>query len=85
MLGRATEGGKTTITFTQVENNVMEANKPYYIVVTSTDDVDLSTDAAVTVAADNNGKWEVDGYEFKGTTTTIPNSSLASLRRVCIS
>lgn len=70
------EAGVTTITFEQVEDNEMEAYKPYYIVVSGSEDVDLSTDAEVTVSTNTNGTWEVDGYALKGTTTTIPNSSL---------
>lgn len=73
-----TTDGVTTITFTQVEGNVMEAYKPYYIVVTGNDDVDLNTTTAVTVGSNTNGTWTVDDYELKGTTTTIPNSSLYS-------
>lgn len=70
------EAGVTTITFEQVENNAIEAYKPYYIVVSGSSGVDLSTDAEVTVSTDTNGSWTVEGYELKGTTTTIPNSSL---------
>ena len=70
------EGGVTTITFEQVENNAMEAYKPYYIVVSGSSGVDLSTDKNITIVSDTNGSWTVGGYELKGTTTTIPNSSL---------
>ena len=70
------EAGVTTITFEQVEDNEMEAYKPYYIVVSGSEDVDLSTDAEVTVSTDTGGSWKVGGYELKGTTTTIPNSTL---------
>lgn len=70
------EAGVTTITFEQVKDNEMEAYKPYYIVVSGSEDVDLSTDAEVTVSTDTGGSWTVEGYELKGTTTTIPNSSL---------
>ncbi len=71
-----TTAGVTTITFTQVEGNVMEAYKPYYIVVTGNDDVDLSTNAAVTVGSNTSGTWTVNDYEFKGTTAEIPNTQL---------
>ena len=70
------EAGVTTITFEQVEDNEMEAYKPYYIVVSGSEDVDLSTDAEVTVSTDTGGSWKVEGYALKGTTTTIPNSTL---------
>ena len=70
------EAGVTTITFEQVENNAMEAYKPYYIVVSGSSDVDLSTDKNITIVSDTNGSWTVGGYELKGTTTTIPNSTL---------
>lgn len=70
------EGGVTTITFEQVENNAMEAYKPYYIVVSGSSGVDLSTDAEVTVSTDTGGSWTVGDYALKGTTVTIPNSSL---------
>jgi hypothetical protein len=70
------EGGVTTITFEQVENNAMEAYKPYYIVVSGSSGVDLSTDKNITIVSDTNGSWTVGGYELKGTTTTIPNSTL---------
>ena len=70
------EDGVTTITFEQVENNAMEAYKPYYIVVSGSSGVDLSTDKNITIVSDTNGSWTVGGYELKGTTTTIPNSSL---------
>ena len=68
--------GVTTITFEQVENNAMEAYKPYYIVVSGSSGVDLSTDKNITIVSDTNGSWTVGGYELKGTTTTIPNSTL---------
>lgn len=68
--------GVTTITFEQVENNAIEAYKPYYIVVSGSSGVDLSTDKNITIVSDTNGSWTVGGYELKGTTTTIPNSSL---------
>lgn len=70
------EAGVTTITFEQVENNAIEAYKPYYIVVSGSSGVDLSTDAEVTVSTDTGGSWKVEGYALKGTTTTIPNSTL---------
>jgi hypothetical protein len=70
------EAGVTTITFEQVENNAMEAYKPYYIVVSGSSGVDLSTDENITIVSDTNGSWTVGGYELKGTTTTIPNSTL---------
>ena len=70
------EGGVTTITFEQVENNAMEAYKPYYIVVSGSSGVDLSTDENITIVSDTNGSWTVGGYELKGTTVEIPNSSL---------
>ena len=70
------EAGVTTITFEQVENNVMEAYKPYYIVVSGSEDVDLSTEAEVEVSTDTHGTWEVGGYALKGTSVTIPNTSL---------
>ena len=70
------EEGVTTITFEQVENNAMEAYKPYYIVVSGSSGVDLSTDENITIVSDTNGSWTVGGYELKGTTTTIPNSTL---------
>ena len=70
------EAGVTTITFEQVEDNEMEAYKPYYIVVSGSEDVDLSTDAEVTVSTDTGGSWTVGDYALKGTTVTIPNSSL---------
>lgn len=70
------EAGVTTITFEQVENNAMEAYKPYYIVVSGSSGVDLSTDAEVTVSTDTGGSWTVGDYALKGTTVTIPNSSL---------
>ena len=70
------EEGVTTITFEQVENNEMEAYKPYYIVVSGSSGVDLSTDKSITIVSDTKGSWTVGGYELKGTTTTIPNSSL---------
>lgn len=70
------EGGVTTITFEQVENNAIEAYKPYYIVVSGSSGVDLSTDKNITIVSDTNGSWTVGGYELKGTTTTIPNSTL---------
>ena len=69
-----TTAGVTTITFTQVEDNVMEAYKPYYIVVSGSEDIDLSTDVAVTVGSNTNGTWTVGDYEFKGTVTEIPNT-----------
>lgn len=68
--------GVTTITFEQVENNAIEAYKPYYIVVSGSSGVDLSTDENITIVSDTHGSWTVGGYELKGTTTTIPNSSL---------
>ena len=68
--------GVTTITFEQVENNAMEAYKPYYIVVSGSSGVDLSTDENITIVSDTNGSWTVGDYELKGTTTTIPNSTL---------
>lgn len=70
------EAGVTTITFEQVEDNEMEAYQPYYIVVSGSEDVDLSTDAEVTVSTDTGGSWPVGDYALKGTTVTIPNSSL---------
>jgi hypothetical protein len=70
------EAGVTTITFEQVENNAIEAYKPYYIVVSGSSGVDLSTDAEVTVSTDTGGSWTVGDYALKGTTETIPNSSL---------
>lgn len=70
------EEGVTTITFEQVENNAMEAYKPYYIVVSGSSGVDLSTDENITIVSDTNGSWTVGDYELKGTTTTIPNSTL---------
>ena len=70
------EAGVTTITFEQVENNAIEAYKPYYIVVSGSSGVDLSTDAEVTVSTDTGGSWTVGDYALKGTTTTMPNSSL---------
>ena len=70
------EDGVTTITFEQVENNAMEAYKPYYIVVSGSSGVDLSTDENITIVSDTNGSWTVGGYELKGTTVEIPNSSL---------
>ena len=70
------EAGVTTITFEQVEDNEMEAYQPYYIVVSGSEDVDLSTDAEVTVSTDTGGSWTVGDYALKGTTVTIPNSSL---------
>jgi hypothetical protein len=71
-----TTAGVTTITFTQVEDNMMEAYKPYYIVVTGDDDVDLSTYEAVTVNINSNGTWSVGDYDFKGTVVEIPNTTL---------
>jgi hypothetical protein len=68
--------GVTTITFTEVVNKEMAAFKPYYIVVSGSEDVDLSTDAEVTVSTDTGGSWTVGDYALKGTTVTIPNSSL---------
>jgi len=68
--------GVTTITFTEVVNKEMAAFTPYYIVVSGENDVDLSTDENITIVSDTNGSWTVGGYELKGTTTTIPNSSL---------
>lgn len=68
--------GVTTITFEQVENNAMEAYKPYYIVVSGSSGVDLSTDENITIVSDTKGSWTVGGYELKGTTTTIPNNTL---------
>ena len=38
--------------------------------------VDLSTDEDITIVSDTKGSWTVGGYELKGTTTTIPNSTL---------
>ena len=70
------DAGVTTITFEQVENNAIEAYKPYYIVVSGSSGVDLSTDAEVTVSTDTGGSWTVGDYALKGTTVTIPNSSL---------
>jgi hypothetical protein len=70
------EAGVTTITFEQVENNAIEAYKPYFIVVSGSSGVDLSTDAEVTVSTDTGGSWTVGDYALKGTTVTIPNSSL---------
>ena len=75
------EAGVTTITFEQVEDNEMEAYKPYYIVVSGSEDVDLSTDKNITIVSDTNGSWTVGGYELKGTTTTIPNSSLYDVNK----
>jgi len=68
--------GVTTITFTEVVNKEMAAYKPYYIVVSGSEDVDLSTDENITIVSDTNGSWTVGGYELKGTTITIPNSTL---------
>ncbi|MCK8622556.1 leucine-rich repeat domain-containing protein [Prevotella sp. E13-27] len=68
--------GVTTITFTEVVNKEMAAFTPYYIVVSGENDVDLSTDENITIVSDTNGSWTVGGYELKGTTTTIPNSTL---------
>jgi hypothetical protein len=72
----ANVAGVTTITFTEVVNKEMAAFTPYYIVVSGSEDVDLSTDAEVTVSTDTGGSWTVGDYALKGTTVTIPNSSL---------
>lgn len=72
----ANVAGVTTITFTEVVNKEMAAYTPYYIVVSGSEDVDLSTDAEVTVTTDTGGSWTVGDYALKGTTVEIPNSSL---------
>ena len=72
----ANVAGVTTITFTEVVSKEMAAFTPYYIVVSGSEDVDLSTDAEVTVSTDTGGSWTVGDYALKGTTVTIPNSSL---------
>lgn len=44
-----TVGGETTVTFTEVANKAMTAYTPYYIVMQNDQELDFSTDAAITI------------------------------------
>ncbi len=70
----------TIVTFYEVEDGVMEAYKPYYVVVSS-DDVSLDCDEQVTITIKptDTEDWEDLGYIFSGTTVTIPNSELRTM------
>ncbi len=74
----AVEAGVTTITFEEVEGGSMEANKPYYVVVSS-GTASLSTTASVSFTKGQTGgtnSGSISGYEFKGTLVKIPNAQL---------
>lgn len=72
------DAGVTTITFEEVEGGSMEANTPYYVVVSS-GSASLSTTASVTFTTTQTGGTNSEGisdYEFKGTLVKIPNAQL---------
>jgi hypothetical protein len=74
----AVEAGVTTITFKEVEGGSMEANTPYYVVVSS-GTASLSTTASVSFTKGQTGgtnSGSISGYEFKGTLVKIPNAQL---------
>lgn len=74
----AVEAGVTTITFKEVEGGSMEANTPYYVVVSS-GTASLSTTARVSFTTTQTGgtnSGSISGYEFKGTLVKIPNAQL---------
>lgn len=74
----AVEAGVTTITFEEVEGGSMEANKPYYVVVSS-GTASLSTTASVSFTTTQEGGTNSEGiadYVFKGTLVKIPNAQL---------
>lgn len=72
-----TVGGETTVTFTEVANKAMTAYTPYYIVMQNDQELDFSTDAAITITTPPAGEpGAIGGFMFKGTTVKIPNSML---------
>ncbi len=74
-----TDGDDLRVTFTEVTNKQMEAYKPYYIVVSGEEEVNLSTSGRTTIGSHFttvNPQSIGTDFEFKGTTTSICNASL---------
>jgi hypothetical protein len=69
--------GVTTVIFSEVEGEQMEANTPYYIVVSSGGATVTGQGGSVT-QHQTAGTTAIDGasYQLKGTTATIPNTTL---------
>lgn len=72
-------GGMTTVTFSEVESKAMTAYTPYYIIVEGEEAVSLNTNSeSVIKKLDANlpAPFSAGGYQFKGTTVEIPNTTL---------
>ena len=76
-----TDGEDLRVSFTEVTDKKMDAYKPYYIVVSGEEEVDLSTSGSTSIlnaieAVYSQTQTVGTGFEFKGTTTAISNASL---------
>ncbi len=69
--------GVTTVTFSEVESGQMAAYTPYYIVVSS-GSATVTGQGGSVAQHQTAGTTVIDGasYQFKGTTATIPNTTL---------
>jgi len=71
--------GETVVTFSEVESKSMAAYTPYYIVVEGEDKVSLNTTSEVFIKKLDDylpAPFTDGGFQFKGTTVEIPNSTL---------
>ena len=75
-----TDGDDWRVTFTEVTDKKMTAYKPYYIVVSGEEEVNLSASGSTTIANAITAVYTQavgsSDFEFKGTTAAISNASL---------
>ena len=69
-------GEGISVVFTEVTTKAMAANTPYYLVVEDDGDVNLSKSGSVSIAASALQSTALEGFAFKGSTTTISNAKL---------
>ena len=76
-----TDGDDWRVSFTEVTDKKMDAYRPYYIVVSGEEEVDLSTSESTSIlnaieAVYSQTQTVGTDFEFKGTTTAISNANL---------
>ena len=70
--------GVTTVTFSEVADGQMQAYTPYYIIVSAGDVAFSCTGSGSVTAGATSAQTAISGasYQFKGSTVTIPNTTL---------
>ena len=75
-------GATATAIFTEVADKQMKAYTPYYVKVSDEQEIDFGTEGSTEIAVKPTAEpAAIDGYEFKGTTVTVPNTTLYNAQK----